>query len=128
MQDKYFVLPQQGDKPSLIYLCGMELTQGEEQFIAYWASNREQKKKVLRNLSVGLPLSVLFVFAIFVNFFSGWYKRAGLAMMKEDASLILVLVIAAVLIVCFVVIFSARHKWDLQEQQYRELLARRRKA
>ena len=46
------------------------------------------------------------------------------AVQKADASLILVLVAAAILIAIFVVIFSVRHKWDINEQRYRELLAR----
>jgi hypothetical protein len=39
-------------------------------------------------------------------------------------TLILVFIIAALLIVGFFVIFSARHSWDLNEQRYKELNAR----
>ena len=46
------------------------------------------------------------------------------ATQKNDASLILVLIVAALLIVAFVIIFSVRHKWDINEQRYRELVAR----
>ena len=46
-------------------------------------------------------------------------------MKKEESSLILVLLAAALLIVAFVVVFSVRHRWDLNEQRYRELLSRR---
>jgi hypothetical protein len=34
-------------------------------------------------------------------------------------------VIAALLIVVFTAVFSARHKWDMDEQRYRELLAKK---
>jgi cell division protein FtsL len=64
------------------------------------------------------------VMAIFANLFAGWYKRATMALRKEEKSLILVLIVAAVLIVVFIVVFSARHRWDMNEQYYRELLAR----
>ena len=71
---------------------------------------------------------MLLVIAIFANFFSGWYKRAEMvrneATQKNDASLILVLIVAALLIVAFIIIFSVRHKWDINEQRYRELIAR----
>jgi TctA family transporter len=40
-------------------------------------------------------------------------------------TLILVFIVAALLIVIFFVVFSARHQWDLNEQRYRELLARK---
>jgi sterol desaturase/sphingolipid hydroxylase (fatty acid hydroxylase superfamily) len=100
------------------------LTKQEEDFIDYWEKNRLQKKKVLKQLSIGLPFGVLLVIAIFLNFFSGWDKRAEMVA-SEDRSVVLVLLIAAILIVAFIVIFSVRHQWDLHEQQYKELLAKR---
>lgn len=97
----------------------------ENEFIQYWEQNRLKKKKVLRQLSVGLPLSVALVMAIFINFFSGWYKKADMALRSGQSSLILVLVVAALLIVAFVVIFSTRHNWDMNEQRYKELLSKK---
>ena len=101
------------------------LTEQENDFIKYWEANRLRKKKVLKQLYVGLPLAVVLVIAIFVNFFSGWYKRADMQLHTEDSSLILVLLAAALLIVVFIVVFSARHRWDMNEQRFNELLARR---
>ena len=101
------------------------LTEEENAFIRYWENNRLRKKKVWKQLSIGMPLAVVLVMAIFVNLFSGWYQRADMEMKKEQSSLILVLLAAALLIVAFVVVFSVRHRWDLNEQRYRELLNRR---
>ena len=81
-------------------------------------------KKLLKQLAIGLPISVAIVIAIFINFFSGWYKRADM-MIRSQTSLILVLVIAALLIVVFVAVFSAKHQWDLNEQRYKEFLAKK---
>ena len=104
------------------------LTPEERGFVDFWRENRLRRKKIFRQLSLGLPLGMLLVIAIFANFFSGWYKRADMvrneATQKNDASLILVLIVAALLIVAFVIIFSVRHKWDINEQRYRELVAR----
>jgi membrane protein YdbS with pleckstrin-like domain len=100
------------------------LTENEKRFIEYWEANRLRKKKIWRQLSVGLPMASLLVMAIAVNFFSGWYKRADMAI-RSDSSIILVLLIAAILIVVFITIFSARHRWDMNEQHYRELLSRK---
>ncbi len=99
------------------------LTHDEKKFIDYWEHNRHRKRKVLKQLSVGLPMAVLFVVAIFINFISGWDKRAQM-IINTDPSVIVVLIIACLLIVIFIVIFSARHRWDLNEQRYRELRAR----
>lgn len=101
------------------------LTEDEINFMRYWESNRLQKKKVRNQLSVGLPLSVALIIVIFVNLFSGWYQRANLEMRREDSSLILVLIVAALFIVAFIVIFSVRHRWDMNEQRYKELLSRK---
>ena len=107
----------------------MILTKEEREFVAYWEANRLRKKKVFNQLALGLPLAVLLVIAIFVNFFSSWYKRAEMArneaVMQSQSSLILVLIVAAILIVAFVVIFSVKHKWDINEQRYRELVSRK---
>lgn len=98
------------------------LTSEESDFLGYWEENRVKKKKVLRQLSVGLPMAVVLTAAILINFFSGWFKKADMVLHSESSSLIIVLIIAALLIVIFIVIFSARHRWDLNEQTYRELL------
>ena len=101
------------------------LTEEEKGFIGYWENNRLRKKKAWLQLSIGLPLATILVIAIFINLFSGWYQRAGMALKKEQSSLILVLLAAVIGIVLFVVVFSARHRWDMNEQRYRELLSRR---
>jgi len=100
------------------------LTENEKNFIDYWEHNRMRKRKVLKQLSVGLPLGVLLVAAIFLNFFSGWDKRA-LVVINSNPSLIIVIIVASLLIVAFITIFSVRHKWDLNEQHYKELISRR---
>jgi hypothetical protein len=100
------------------------LNDEEKNFIEYWEYHRLKKRKVVKQLSVGLPLGVVIVAAIFINFFSGWDKRAQMVI-NTDPSVILIVIIACLLIVLFIAIFSVRHRWDLNEQRYKELLARR---
>jgi ABC-type multidrug transport system permease subunit len=98
----------------------------EEEFIVYWQNNRDKQKKFFRQLAIGLPLGVLFAVAIFINFASGWYKRASM-MLNADThirSLIIVLIIAVISIVVFVSVFSVKVKWERYEQRYRELISR----
>jgi pilus assembly protein TadC len=94
----------------------------EKAFVEYWEANRLSKKRVLRQLYAGLPLAMILVVAIFANLFSGWYGRAQMALSRENSSMIIVLLVAALSIVVFVVIFSARHRWEQNELRYRELL------
>jgi preprotein translocase subunit Sec61beta len=100
------------------------LTEQENDFIRYWEENRLRKKRVSQQLSVGLPFAVFMVVAIFISIFSGWY-RGAVTILRLDGRLILVLLVAVILIVLFIVIFSARHQWDMNEQHYKELMARR---
>ena len=100
------------------------LNDDEKRFIKYWEQNRKNRKRYLRRLSIGLPLGVLLVVAIFVNFFSGWDKRADM-IMYQQSSLIYVLLGAALLIIVFIVVFSARYRWDINEQRYQELLSKK---
>lgn len=99
------------------------LTTEEKKFVAYWAANRLRKKKVWRYTSVGLPMACLLILAIGINAFSGWYERADMEL-RIYPSTIIVLVIAVVLIVAFITIFAAKHRWDQHEQHYRELISR----
>jgi len=100
------------------------LNEEEKRFIDYWEHHRLKKKKVLKQLYFGLPLGVIIVAAILINFFSGWDKRAQ-AVIKEEPSIILTILIAVVLIVVFITIFSVRHNWEMNEQRYKELLLKK---
>ena len=102
------------------------LTENEKMFIAYWKQNRDKQKRFFKQLALGLPLGLLFAVAMFINLVSGWYKRATMVFNSYPAlpSLILVLIVAVLLIVVFVSVYSVKHKWDLNEQRYKELLDR----
>jgi len=102
------------------------LTDQEKDFIQYWETNRTRQKKVVRQFLVGIPIGLLFVIPIVVNFASGWYKRADMEANNQDFNP-MVLLVALILIVGFTAIFYQRHKWDQYEQRYRELLHRRSK-
>ena len=99
------------------------LSESEEKYIAYWEKNRLREKRVTNQLLIGLPLGILFASPILLNLFTGWHKLAGVT--KHLQVNPVVLIIAVVLIITFVAIFSRRHKWEMKEQQYREFLAKR---
>ena len=100
------------------------LSDDEKKFVTYWEQYRDREKKVLKQWLLGLPLGLLFGILIFINFFSGWYKRADMVLNGQISNhefSPLVLLIALLLIVSFVAIFSKRHKWEMNEQRYKEL-------
>ncbi|MEO7922265.1 MAG: hypothetical protein ABIR30_01165 [Chitinophagaceae bacterium] len=100
------------------------LTEQEIGFIRYWEENRLKKKRLLWQLAAGLPLAVFLAGAIYINYFSGWYQRADMKL-RMDSSGVLVVLAGLLLTVIFVVVYSARHRWEMNEQRYKELLAKK---
>jgi hypothetical protein len=100
------------------------LNDQEKEFIAFWETNRLRQRKFIKYVQYGLPLGVAIGFGILANLVSGWYKQASM-IVNADPSLILVLLIALILIIVFISIFTVRHRWDLNEQRYKELLSKR---
>jgi H+/gluconate symporter-like permease len=102
------------------------LTEEEEAFLIYWKNNRDKQRRTFRQFLLGIPLALLFVIPIALNFFSGWYKRATMIQNTSEFSPG-ILLLALVLIVVFVAIFSRKFKWEQYEQRYVELLSKKRK-
>lgn len=90
----------------------------------YWAGQRLRKKKTLRQFSIGLPMGVMIVLALFVNLLVGWHKKASMVL-QGHGSLVITVIVAAIGIVIFMTIFSRHHQWDLYEQRYQELLQKK---
>lgn len=101
------------------------LTEQEKRFVEYWRQNRDKEKRVFRQLLIGLPVGLLFAIPIILNFSASWDKRATMwAQGHPDDHTASILIIAVLVIVVFVAIFSRRHKWEMHEQQYREILSK----
>jgi H+/gluconate symporter-like permease len=102
------------------------LSEEEEAFIRYWEANRDKQKRTFRQFLLGIPLALLFVVPIALNFFSGWYKRAAMISSTADFNPG-ILLLALIIIVIFIAIFSRKFKWEQHEQRYTELLAKKQK-
>jgi predicted PurR-regulated permease PerM len=100
------------------------LTPEEENFVQYWEVQRLHKKSFLRKFSISLPLVSLAAVFFFINFLSGWFRKADKEL-RRHSSLVIVILVAVIAIVVFVVIFSARHRWDQNESDYQSLLQKR---
>jgi hypothetical protein len=73
----------------------------------------------------GLPFGFLFSIPILVNFLLGrfWYKRADAVGLSQFNPIVLVL--AILIISCFIAVVNRRFRWEKLEQQYLELKARK---
>jgi hypothetical protein len=97
------------------------LSPEEKRFVERWSVERTKKKNWLRRYTIGLPLGVGLIVLISINLLTGWHKPAAMAI-KNNTSVLLVIIIAAIGIVVFVTWFGYNHQWDQKEEQYQHLL------
>lgn len=100
------------------------MNEQEKRFVAYWEKNRMKEKDLICQLLTGLPIGLLFSLPIFFILFSSrwWYKRADMVANAQMSPL--VLSIAVFVIAVFFAILYKRHRWEMKEQQYREIISR----
>ncbi len=101
------------------------LTQQEEDFIIYWqkqrATYRQSFLQFVKGMSAGLSISA----AIILIVISGWYERANMVANSKMSAM--VFAIALLLITVFMAWLYRNFQWEQKEQQYLELLAKRKK-
>ena len=97
------------------------LSDKEQEFINYWKLRRVKEGRLGWQLLTGIPIGLLFSMPIFIIVFTGkfWYKRADMVAVSKLSPV--VLVVAIVLIACFIAVFHRRVQWEKKEQQYLEL-------
>ena len=99
------------------------LTPEEEKFVAYWKDNRSKQKNLLRQILPGFVVGIAIGAAIVLLLDSGWYERANMVAASQMNPY--TLLISIVLIAVFLGVFYKRHQWELNEQRYQELCAKR---
>ncbi|MBS1731107.1 MAG: hypothetical protein JSS67_10070 [Bacteroidetes bacterium] len=101
------------------------LSDEEELFLTYWETHREKEKKWQRQLFLGLPIGLLIGWAIVFSLVSGWDIRANMVANSEMNPFVFFFAILA--ISCFTAFFYKRNKWEQNEQQYQELIIKKKK-
>ena len=100
------------------------LTEQEQKFIEWWEANRESQKKsfkqFIKGLSRGLAISVGIILIVVL----GWYKRANMEANSQMSTT--VFVIALLGITLFMAWLYQNYQWEMHEQQYLELKAKKR--
>ena len=105
------------------------LTDKENEFINWWELHGQHQKKSIRQwitaspLAIGTSVSIILLVVISRQF--GWFRRANTNLNSEASSVVLVIVIALIGIILFSSYFTSKHRHDINEQYYRELIARR---
>ena len=102
------------------------LTRDEETFLEWWHENREKQKTSLRPLLTGLSAGLVLGIASLLSIASGWDKRAAMVASTRLSSVVFLLAILVISV--FMAIIYRKFRWEMQEQQYLELLAKKNKA
>ena len=101
------------------------LTEKEEEFIRFWSEKRVQQKKsfsqFLKGLSTGLSIGI----GIVLLLIAGWYQRANMEANSKLSPYILFIVV--VIISVFMGFIYQNYRWEMNEQQYLELLSKKKK-
>ena len=100
-------------------------TEQESKFITWWEANRDNQKKSFRQYVQGFSKGIGIGAAIVLIVISGWYKRANMEVNSKMSTA--VFIIALLCIGLFMAWFSQNYKWEQNEQQYLELMARKRR-
>ena len=79
---------------------------------------------MLYQLAFGLPIGLVFGLPVLVSLiFSDWYKN----MEFISPSQVIVIMVAVLGIAVFFALFRMKHKWDMNEQFYKELKLKQQK-
>jgi hypothetical protein len=108
----------------LNYLRGM-LNSEEEAFLDDWSKNREQQKTSIRPFLIGLSAGFVLGISLLIGLSSGWYERASMQANSRMSSFVFLLAIMAISF--FMAFLYRKFRWEMNEQRYLELLARKNK-
>lgn len=101
------------------------LSKKEESFIQYWSENRLQQKKSFNQFLKGLSFGLTIGSGIILTIAIGWYQRANIEANSSLNPIVLLLII--IIISIFMAFLYKNHQWEMKEQQYLELLAKKKK-
>ena len=101
------------------------LTDEEIKFIDYWEKNSEKEGKFMFQLAYGLPRGLIFALPVLLAvIFHDWYKN----MVQISKSQVIVISIAVLGIALFYTIFKMKFRWESNDQLYKELKFKEKKA
>ena len=105
------------------------LTEEELNFLSFWESHREPYSKFTSKLLRGLPMASIFGFSIILLlivvflFIPDWYSKVSI----KNSGTVTTILISVILLVFFFSYFRMHFQWEMNEQAFKELKAKRRK-
>jgi hypothetical protein len=97
----------------------------DNQFFNYWTKNREKAKSSKKAFFLGLSSGFAIGGALLIAILSGWYPRATMVANTKMSAFILFM--AILIISVFIAFVYQKFKWEMLEQRYLEILAKKNK-
>ncbi len=94
----------------------------DEQFQIFWAKNSIKQKSSLRAFLLGLSSGFAVGACVIIALFSGWYPRATMVATSKMSATVLFLAILGISV--FVAFLYQKFRWEMQDQRYKEILAK----
>ena len=122
------------------------ISEKDKQFIQYWENARLRESTFQHKFFAGLPVAILFglpiliFFGVVKVFLPSWFatashKQTEVALpewsaqfMKLSAGDVITAFIAVLIVVLFFSYFRMHYKWEMNEQLYKELKSKEKKA
>ena len=106
------------------------ISEKETAFLRYWERNRAIENSFISKLLRGFPMALIFGLPIILLiivvkiFFPDWYMKIS----DMSPGTFLTAIVAMLGIVIFYAYFRMQHKWEMNEQLYKELKSKENKS
>lgn len=97
----------------------------DDVFFAYWQENSEKEKSSRKAFMLGLSSGFAIGGTVIAFILSGWYQRATMVANSKMSAFVLFIAILGISI--FIAFMYRRFKWEMNDQRYQEILAKKRK-
>lgn len=101
------------------------LTEKEKDFLQYWSQKRLTGKKDLKDFLKGLSKGLLIGIGIAITILIGWYKRANMEINTQLSPFIFLIAVIAISV--FMAFIYQNYQWEMKDQYFLELLAKKKK-
>lgn len=97
----------------------------DEVFFAFWQNNSEKEKSSRKAFILGLSSGFAIGGAVIAVIVSGWYQRATMVANSKMSAFVLFMAILCISV--FIAFMYRRFKWEMNDQRFQEILAKKQK-
>lgn len=97
----------------------------DEAFFAFWELNSEKEKSSRKAFMLGLSSGFAIGVVVLAFILSGWYNRATMEANSKMSAFVLFMAILGISV--FIAFMYRRFKWEMNDQRFQEILAKKQK-